>query len=522
MNRAALYARVSTPQQVEEATIESQIAAIEAYADEQGYSLSADHYYVDQAVSGAQLDRPQLNRLRDLAPEGHFDLVLSLDPDRLARNYAHQWVLIDELGRCGIQWRFVHQLGDATTSEGQFLLGIQGLFAQYERAQISERLRRGKLYRIREGQLLSPVPPYGYKYIPVSEPDGGRWVPDELEAQVVEHMFQWYTEAELTITQVVDRLNDAGDQMPPRGKRWSYSTVQGILKQPAYTGHTHYNRTQRLPDSIGQARKRGRGNRTTAQRVTRDADEWVAVETPPLIDQQLWQRAQERMAMNQKFASRNNRHHFYLLRSLLVCDVCGRTLAGRSADGCTYYYCTNRGKNRDPDVAPHARSIAGNLIEPLVWDAVVHLLDNPMLLADAWHAQEEEDGEIDEADRLETRLRKLQRQWTRLLDAFQDELLDKEELVQRKSRIDAERHNLQERLARLQQQCKQQQVKEQMLQDFATFCTKIRASLDDPTPAVQQEVIRLLIDHIVVSDNTIVIKHIIPTDDDCRLLPSHR
>ena len=521
MEQVALYARVSTPQQVEEATIQSQVAAIETYAAEQGYSMSPEHYYLDQAVSGGQLDRPQLNRLRDTAPEGHFEMILCLSPDRLARNYAHQWVLNDEFSRCGIRLRFVHQLGDAATAEGRFLLGIQGLFAEYERTQIAERFRRGKLYRIRAGQLISPVPPYGYKYIPVSQPGGGCWSPDEAEAHIVEQMFQWYTEDGLTIHQIVVRLNQAGNKTPPRGRRWSYSTVQSILRQPAYTGHTHYNRNRRLPETVGQARKHGRGTLTTPRREARSEDEWVEVQTPQLIDKQTWLQAEERMATNQKFASRNNKRHFYLLRSLLVCDICGRTLAGRTANEHTYYYCTNRGKERNPDVAPHARSIAGNLIEPLVWNAVTELLDNPLLIADAWQSREEESrGEMDEADRLEQRLRKLERQWIRLLDAFQDELLTKDELVKRKSRIDSERQTLQERVDRLRHQHRQEQVKEQMLDDFTAFCAKIRTSLDDPTPAVQQEVIRLLIDHIVVADDTIVIKHIIPTDDDCRLLPA--
>jgi site-specific DNA recombinase len=522
MEQVALYARVSTPQQVEEATIESQIAAIEAYAVEQGYSLNPDYYYIDQAVSGGQLDRPQLNRLRDMATEGHFAMVLCLSPDRLARNYAHQWVLNDEFIRCGIQLRFVNQLGDSTTPEGQFLLGIQGIFAEYERIQIAERLRRGKLYRVRTGTLMSPVPPYGYKYLPVSHSDGGRWLADEIEAPVVEQMFRWYTQEGLTLHQIADRLNQAGDAMPSRGRRWRYSTVQGILKQRAYTGLTHYNRNRRLPETIGQPRKHGRGTLTTPRREPRSQDEWVEMQTPQLIDQEIWQQAQERMAMNQKFAARNNKRHFYLLRGLLVCDLCGRTLAGRTVNSCTTYSCTNRGKERNPDVPPHRRSIAGKLIEPLVWKAVTELLNNPTLIADAWQSQQEESSDLDEAERLESRLRKLERQWARLLDAFQDELLTKDELTQRKSSIDAQRQVLQERVTNLRHHQQQVQAKEQMMDDFALFCARIRTGLNDPTPEVQQEVIRLLIDHIVVSDDAIVIKHIIPTDDDCRLLPSHR
>jgi len=526
MQRAALYARVSTPHQEQEATIESQIAALEAFAHQQGYQLEPDLYFLDQAISGAQLDRPALNRLRDLAVEGMFDVVLCYSPDRLSRHYAHQWVLLDELRRVGVEVVFVNQPAAPEGPQGQLLLGIQGLFAEYERVQITERLRRGKLYRMRQGTLVSPNPPYGYRYIPVSEPDGGRWVVDPVEAEVVRCIYRWYTsddEDSLTITQIVDRLRAAGSRMPPRGKRWHFSTVQAILKQPAYTGRAYYNRTRTCHEAVGQPKKSGRGTRRRPTHEPRPREEWIEISVPQLVTEDVWQRAQERLAMNQKFAPRNNKRHFYLLRGLLVCGICGRTLVGRTSNGCVYYYCTNRGKHRHPDVPPHACSIAGRIIEPLVWEAVCELLRNPNLLADAWQAQcEIDDAEPDEADRLQRRLRSLERQWMRLLDAFQDELIDKEELARRKARLDVERGALAQRLDQLRRQERQKQAKAQMLEDFATFCRKVEASLADPTPKVQQKVIRLLIDHIVVEGDVITIKHIIPTDDDCRLLPGHR
>jgi site-specific DNA recombinase len=157
--QAALYARVSTPQQEQEATIESQIAALEAFASQESYQLDPDLYFLDQAVSGAQLDRPALNRLRDLAAERLFDAVLCYSPDRLARHYAHQWVLLDELRRVGIEVIFVNQPAAPEGPQGQLFLGIQGLFAEYERVQITERLRRGKLYLMRQVKLVSPNTP---------------------------------------------------------------------------------------------------------------------------------------------------------------------------------------------------------------------------------------------------------------------------------------------------------------------------------------------------------------------------
>jgi site-specific DNA recombinase len=517
---AAVYARVSTLQQEQEATIESQVAAIEQYA--QGYQLLPEYYFLDQAVSGAQLARPALDRLRDLAAEGIFALLLCWDPDRLARQYVHQCVLLDELQRAGVTVRFVNQPLIADNAQGQLLLGIQGLFAEYERALIIERLRRGKLHRMRQGQLVNPVPPYGYTYLPVSQPGGGRWEIYAREASIVRQIYEWYTQERLTLSVIVERLAQLGEQAPARGKRWTYSTVQAILKQPAYTGQAYYNRTRTCPEAIGQPKRSGRGLRRTPKHEPRPPEDWIAVQVPAILPEERWQQAQERLKMQQKFATRNARR-FYLLRSLLVCDICGRTLVGRTTKGYVGYYCTSRGKNRYPDVPIHSRCISAQIIEPLVWQAVVELLRNPTLLADAWESQVTADLiPADETDRLQARLKALERQWLRLLDLFQEEQLEKEELLQRKARLDHERGRIAGRLQHLTRQARHEQAKQQMLVDFATFCQQVEAGVSNPTPELQQEVIRLLIDHVVVGENEIVIKHIVPTDDDCRLLPGRR
>ncbi len=523
MLKAALYARVSTPHQEEEQTIESQIAAVENYARSHGYEIEADHYFLDAGVSGTQLDRPRLNRLRDLAASGLFASVLCLEPDRLSRQYAHLWVIQEELGRCGVNLVFVNQLADTKHPMGQILLGMQGLFAEYEHNQITQRLRRGLLHQVRQGKLVSPVPPYGYRYLPVSEAGGGCWTLHEQEAEIVRQIYAWYTQEEQTISQITDSLNQNLIQTPARGKRWNFSTVQLILKQPAYTGVTHYNRSRRVAESVGNAKKSGRGRRTSAQRVPRTHEEWIEVHVPRILPDILWQQAQERMQTNQRFAQRNNQKNFYLLRSLLVCDICGRTLVGRTAQGSVAYYCTNRGKLCDPDVLPHARSIAGRFIETPVWDAVVHLLNNPHLLADGWHDQSHSSPlKGEELDPLQAQLRKVERKWVQLLDLFQDELIDKVTLQQRKERLDSQRRLLEERIASLHLYTRRQQVKQQVMDNFTHFCTETLTQLDNATPQLRQEIIRLLVERIVVGADSITIHHIVPSDDDCRLTPDHR
>ena len=293
-----------------------------------------------------------------------------------------------------------------------------------------------------------------------------------------------------------------------------------ILKRTAYIGRTHFNKERILPEVIGTPRLTGRGKRRAAQTETRPKEEWIEVEVPALVDEAVWNRAQDRLKMNQRFAKRNNKRHFYLLRSLLVCATCGYTLQGRCQKGRVYYYCEQGGKHRYPDVERHTCSIAGRVIEPLVWEAVAELIGNPQQIAAAWEtAAEKQDATPDELSRLQNRQRKLERQWVRLLDAFQDGLLNKTELSQRKQRLEQERQTIAERVEQIQRQQKQQSVKAQIIDEFSAFCADAQKALENPTPEVKQEVLRLLVESIVVEDNAITIKHIIPTDDNSRLLP---
>jgi site-specific DNA recombinase len=521
---AALYARVSTHQQEQEATIDSQVAAVVAFAQAQGYSLSKELYFLDEAIRGAKLDRPALDRLRDLVTEGLFQVILCLSPDRLARQYAHQWVLLNEFQRAGIQVVFVNQPPVENNPQSQLFFGIQGLFSEYERAMITERLRRGKLYRVRQGQLVNPVVPYGYRYIPVNEPGGGHWEVDPRKAPVVRQIYQWYTQDNnTTIGQIVERLIALGDQAPPRAKRWQYSTVQAILKQSGYTGKSYYNRTRVCHDGVGRPKLQGRGKQRYPRQVLRPQEEWIPVTVPAILTQDMWQCAQERLAMKQKFAVRNSKKHFYLLRSLLVCGVCGHTLVGRTSNtGRMTYACHYGHILSNPDIPAHVCTITGATIEPIVWQAVCDLLHNPRLMADAWNNQTDTlpttPGEM---DRLKSRQKALERQQERLIDLFQEEHLDKAEYLRRKARLDQERQIIEPRLQMLIHHADVAYAKEQMLVDFADYCQQIEANLTNPTPQLQQEVIRLLIDHVVVGEKEIVIKHIVPTDDDCRLLPGH-
>lgn len=272
---------------------------------------------------------------------------------------------------------------------------------------IKERLRLGRLHKMKTGQLMHNTPPYGYRYIPVDQPNGGQWVVAEQEAEVVRLIFEWYTGSERwTIARIVAKLNQSYTYVLRRSAKWQFSLVHSILTQTAYIGHAYFNRKRILPETIGTARKTGRGKREAAQFEWRPEEEWIEIAVAPLVETAVWQRAQERLKMNQKFSQRNNKSNFYLLHGLLVCGKCGYTLQGRTQNGRVYYAC--RSSQKQPHLSKHRCNATGRVLEPLVWQAIADLLKNPEQIAAAWDAETaEQDTMPNELGRMQARQRQL-------------------------------------------------------------------------------------------------------------------
>lgn len=165
MKQAAMYVRVSTQRQKEEETIESQKALLLQFAQSKGFEIVPQWTFEDNGVSGSTLARPSLDRLRDYASEGLFDHVFILSPDRLSRKYAYQAILIEEFKANNVTLIFQNSPTPKTPGDN-LLLQMQGMFAEYERAQIAERSRRGKQHKAKNGSVsvLSNAP-YGYRYV---------------------------------------------------------------------------------------------------------------------------------------------------------------------------------------------------------------------------------------------------------------------------------------------------------------------------------------------------------------------
>jgi site-specific DNA recombinase len=253
---AAIYARVSSERQRQDETIQSQTVGLRELAAQRGLLVVEDLVFEDEGFSGASLQRPALERLRDHAAEGAFEVLLCHAPDRLARRYAYQVLLLEELARAGVEVIFARGGEHSGTPEDELLRQFQGMIAEYERAQIRERTRRGKLHRARTGhQAVMAGAPYGYRFVKKTDIAEGYWEINETEAHVVREIFRRYTEEQVAIAELARWLT--AQQIPTRtGKTvWDRSTVWGCCATPPTTARRPTAR-RRSPTSMESQRAR--------------------------------------------------------------------------------------------------------------------------------------------------------------------------------------------------------------------------------------------------------------------------
>ena len=237
--RVALYARVPAERQERERTIGSQVEALEARAAAAGWIVELS--CADDGHTGARLDRPGLDQVRDAAAARRIDAVVALCPDRLARNYVHQALVLEELARFGVSVIFLEG-GHADDPSGRLLAQIQAAVAEFERTKIVDRNRRGKLWRARQGEVVSGAVPYGYRKVRATAGLSGRAGVCEEEATVVRQAFDWHANDGLSIRQIAIRLIEAGIPSPKGKPIWHPATVDALLRQEAYAGTLYYNR----------------------------------------------------------------------------------------------------------------------------------------------------------------------------------------------------------------------------------------------------------------------------------------
>jgi site-specific DNA recombinase len=536
MRRAALYARVSTEMQEKEQTIQSQLAAITHYAESHGFLTSSALTYTDEGFSGSHLERPALDEMRDHAREGRFETVIVLCPDRLARKYAYQVLLLEEFKKAGVEVHFCeHPITDSP--DDQLLLQIQGAVAEYERVKILERARRGRLYRARLGELGPSRVPYGYSYTPKKQGGDGHIRINEQEASMVRQVFEWYAREEETLFGLLGRLNASPWHTRAGRKEWGATTVLRMLHCQWYVGQAYYNRTRTVRNT--SVISENPGKKLAKETVTlRPKSEWIPVPVPPILSEDLFARVQQRITENHRFARRRMCHeNVFLLRGLLKCGICGHAYVAETRIEnrihgdeyrYEYYICSMRFAPR-PDAFRHRCSndrLRAKGVDEAVWIAIRNLLlDSNEISTQLKQWVERTSTDSPELQQrlhhAEHRLQELTGQRDRLLDAYQLGALPVEVFRTRMQTLEENFLSAESAVAQVKAEKLTAEVAQARVVGAETVLERLRPALESADFATRQIITRLLIERVVVHGQHLEIQLALPVSGNFDLTSSH-
>ena len=520
MKIAVIYARVSSEQQREERTIASQTAALIEFARSHDLEVPKEWVFEDAGYSGATLERPGLERVRDLAAEGQIQAVLAYAPDRLSRKYAYQVLLIEEFARHGVETLFV-KAPQGTSAEDQLLVQFQGMIAEYERAQILERSRRGKRHRARSGEVsvLSGAP-YGYRYIRKTDEAPASYLVIDVEARVVQRVYQMYTVEGLSMGEITRRLNAEGIPTRKQSSRWERSVVWAMLRNPAYRGAAAFGKTC-VAGRIRVTRAlRRRGGIVSSNSIghERPREEWIEIPVPALVSEESFARAQELLHEN-KVRSRRRTITPSVVQGLVSCQKCGyafsRTSTHTTARKLHYYKCigSDSWRKLGGPVCDN-RMVRQDLLDQIVWTEVIRLLEDPKLI------QQELDRRLSAArssDLTTKREQSLQRELIRvgkgierLVTAYQEELLSLEQLRERMPALRQREQTLRAELQAIADQTTDRATFLRLAETLTTFLGRLRSAADTLDIIERQRIVRLVVKDILIGEDSIVIRHCIP------------
>jgi site-specific DNA recombinase len=528
MRIAAIYARVSSEQQRETNTIASQTASLVEFAQNHDLEVPKEWVFEDEGYSGATLERPGLERVRDLAAEGQIQAVLVYAPDRLSRKYAYQILLIEELARNGVETLFV-KAPQGSSAEDQLLVQFQGMIAEYERAQILERSRRGKRHRAQSGEVsVMSGAPYGYRYVRKTDEAPAAYAVLDAEARVVQRIYAMYTVDGLSIGEITRRINAEGIPTRKASARWERSTVWAVLRNSAYRGVACFGKTRASSRTRVIRPQRRRGVITPAMTAghERPREEWIEIPVPALVSEDSFARAQELLQEN-KIRSRRRTIEPSIVQGLVSCQKCGyafaRTSTRTSARKIHYYKCigSDGWRKLGGPVCNNGRLVRQDLLDQIVWDEVIRLLEDPTLI------QQELDRRLEAArssNPTKKREQTLQRELAhvgkgieRLLSAYQEALMSIEQLRERMPTLRQREQTLRAELQAITDQANDRAAFLRLAETLTAFLARLHEAADTLSINERQRIVRLVVKDVLIGEDTITIRHSIPAPQG----PSH-
>ncbi|HYI85230.1 MAG TPA: recombinase family protein, partial [Acetobacteraceae bacterium] len=508
--RAAIYARVSSDQQAERQTIDSQLGDLKACASRDGHRIEDAMLFVDNGHSGTTLVRPALERLRDMVALSAVDVVYVHSPDRLAHSYAHQVLLLEEFAGADARVVFLNRpIGDSP--EDALLLQLQGMFAEYERAKMLERSRRGKRHRARAGavSVLSRAP-FGYRYVS-REAGGGeaRYDIDDDAAGVVRQVFTWIGQERRTLAGVCRRLLEAGIPSPTGRAHWSRAMIHTLLLNPAYAGRAVYGRRRCVPWRAPLRPPRGHDGppQRPWRQVPAPPERHIQVPVPAIVDEALFAAAAEQLAENR----RRNRERLaglqYLLRGLLVCQKCGYCFTGYNPRPWRYYRCSGTDRSKfHGQLRCDARLLAVEPLEAAVWDEVCRLLREPARVLEEYQRRLDAlsgGPRRHELDAVQRQGDKLRRAIDRLIDGFAEGLIAKHEFEPRIAQLRQRTARLEAEAQALRSAAEQARSLQLVIGKLSVFAEMVRDRLEAADWDLRREIVCTLVKRIEVTDDVV-------------------
>src|SRR5579863_1381228 len=519
---AAIYARVSSARQAKDETIGSQLAALRDHAVSNRLDVPEERVFADEGHSGATLVRPALERLRDLAAQGCLDVVLVYSPDRLARKFAYQALLIEEFARAGVRVEFATNGARGDSPEDQLLVQFQGMFAEYEKAQLMERYRRGKAHRARAGSVnvLSGAP-FGYRYVRKSDHAGAACQIAEDEAALVAELFRRYADDGASIADLARWLTGQGVPTRTGKHRWDRSVIWAMLRNPAYAGTAVFGKTMAVHEPAGLnrvARLQGRSVPRPVKTVDRPREEWTRIPVPAIVAEDTFARVAQRLADNKRFAARNTKVPS-LLQGLAACSACGygyyRTSARTTSRTIYYYRCLGSDDYRyEGGRVCRNKPVRADYLDTVVWDHITGLLADPALIRAEIDRRlsraRASDPVTRQRQQLELALAKTTASVTAMIEAYQEQLITIDELRARMPHLRARQASQRAQLGALDAQAADQDAYLKLADDLEGFLAQLKGSAATAAVPERQRVLRLLVKDVLVGPEKITIRHRIP------------
>ena len=441
--RLALYTRVSTIEQSEEGySIDEQERLLRSWAEKNNYEVYK--CYSDRGISGKDIkNRPALKELLKDAEEKKFDMVISWKINRISRKLADVLKIVDILEKNDITFKSYSEPFETDTPAGKMQFQMMALIGEFERGTIAQNVKMGMCAKAKSGEWCGGRV-LGYDLVPVENQEGAkrkknRLTINEKEAEAVRFIFNEYVNGKgyKAITNQLNKLS----YKTKKGNDFSVGSIREILTNPVYIGKVRYNVRQNWSE-------KRRRNINANPIITDGIHE-------PIIEEGLWDKVQAIMESKKGKPSRIYDGE-YPLTGILKCPKCGAGMVisrttNKLADGTKKriaYYCCGAWKNKGTSVC-NSNTIRVDKANEYVFNKLSELLSNEKMVETiVRNVNKERHNKINpakkELERIDKELEKIDRKKTKLFEAYEEEVISKEEFKERKDELNKRAKSLQE------------------------------------------------------------------------------